>query len=62
MTKWWQFRKRRHCPHVSLLGIYGDEINHTSGGRRNFCLDCGRLLDGPVSISRDRKPSPGTLW
>lgn len=49
-----QFIQRKHCPHVNLRGIYGDEINHTPGYRRNQCRDCGRLLDGPVSISRER--------
>lgn len=52
--RWWQFLKRRHCPHVRVQGIYGDAINHTPGFRRNYCLDCGRLLDGPVSISVQR--------
>lgn len=56
--KWWHFSKRRHCPHVRLRGIYGDEINHTPGYRRNECLDCGRLLDGPVSISVSRRDTP----
>lgn len=46
--------RRKHCPHVRLRGIYGDEINHTPGYRRNQCLDCGRLLDGPVSIAVSR--------
>lgn len=54
MIKWWQFRKRRHCPHVSVRGIYGDAILHTPGYRRNVCMDCGRLLDGPVSIAAER--------
>lgn len=52
--RWWQISRRRHCPHVHVRGIYGDAINHTPGYRRNRCLDCGRLLDGPVSISVDR--------
>lgn len=46
--KWWQFRKRRHCPHVHVRGVYGDEIIHTPGYRRIQCLNCGRLLDGPA--------------
>lgn len=41
---------RRHCPHSRVRGIFGDEINHTAGYRRNKCVDCGRLLDGPVLI------------
>lgn len=53
--KWWEFSKRRHCPHVHVRGIYGDEINHTPGYRRNQCLTCGRLLDGPVQISIERR-------
>lgn len=39
------------CPHVAIRGIFGDEINHTPGFRRLQCLDCGRHLDGPVSLS-----------
>lgn len=42
---------RRHCPHMDIRGIYGDEINHTPGCRRLQCMDCGRLLDGPASIA-----------
>lgn len=49
MKRW----KRLHCPHSNVRGIYGDEINHTPGFRRNECLDCERLLDGPVIMSRD---------
>ena len=37
------------CPHVRISGIYGDEINHC-GGYRLSCDDCGRLLDGAVSL------------
>lgn len=47
------WRRRRHCPHVNVDGIYGDEINHV-GGYRLVCADCGRYLDGPVSIAVDR--------
>lgn len=54
--RWWQIRKRLHCPHNQLRGIYGDRINHTPGFRRNECMDCGSLLDGPVSISESRRP------
>ena len=42
------------CPHVHISGIYGDEINHC-GGHRLSCDDCGRLLDGAVSLA---KPAP----
>lgn len=42
----------RRCPHVNLRGIYGDEINATPRGYRLQCRDCGRLLDGPVSLAR----------
>lgn len=45
---------RRHCPHVDVRGIYGDEINHTPGNFRMQCRGCGRYLDGPVSISVER--------
>lgn len=41
---------RRRCPHASLAGIYGDEINHV-GGWRLLCRDCWRYLDGPVSLA-----------
>ena len=42
------------CPHVHISGIYGDEINHC-GGYRLSCDDCGRLLDGAVSLAN---PAP----
>lgn len=43
--------KKNRCPHSTLRGIYGDEINRTPGFRRLECLDCRTLLDGPVSLS-----------
>ena len=54
MSKWWQFRKRSQCPHVDVHGIYGDAIAYF-GYVRNHCHDCGKLLDGPVSISVARQ-------
>ena len=39
------------CPHVRTVGIYGDRINYTPKGRRLRCLDCGRDLDGPVTLA-----------
>lgn len=50
MIRWWQFRKRAACPHSRLRGIYGDEII-AAGWKRLSCLDCGRLLDGPVALA-----------
>lgn len=44
-------RKWRRCPHVRIRGIHGDEINYTPKFRRLECLDCGRHLDGPVSLA-----------
>ena len=44
-------RDRKHCPHIHVRGIYGDEITRTPGWRRNQCLDCGQHLDGPVLVS-----------
>lgn len=38
-------RKRRHCPHLRTVGIYGDEIIHC-GYFRLRCLDCGQRLRG----------------
>ena len=43
------------CPHVRISGIYGDEINHC-GGYRLSCDDCGRLLDGAVSLANPAPP------
>lgn len=45
-----RIRSWRRCPHASIRGIYGDEINHSAGYRLE-CEDCGRLLDGPVSLA-----------
>lgn len=50
-----QRRRRRHCPHARLRGIYGDEINRTPGGQRLCCLHCGALLDGPVAMAAARR-------
>lgn len=43
----------RHCPHVHVVGIYGDAIIY-NGWYRLWCRDCGIYLDGPVSIAKDR--------
>lgn len=53
VIRWWEFRRRYHCPHERLDGIYGDAIQYF-GWRRNLCADCGKTLDGPVSISQSR--------
>lgn len=45
-------RRSRRCPHTTIHGIYGDAINHY--GARLVCADCGRLLDGPVSLAGTR--------
>ena len=42
--------KWRRCPHVTTVGIYGDRILFTPKWRRLHCVDCGRDLDGPVSL------------
>lgn len=42
------------CPHSRLQGIYGDMVNQV-GGWRLRCLDCKRLLDGPVSLAESRR-------
>ena len=44
-------RAWRRCPHASLRGIYGDQQIAHYGGHRLICTDCGRLLDGPVSLA-----------
>jgi hypothetical protein len=55
MNGWWSRRSaRRHCPHSDLIGIYGDLVNAV-GGWRLRCADCGRYLDGPVSLANSRK-------
>lgn len=48
--------QRRRCPHVDVRAIYGDEIIFgTPKWNRLQCRDCGRFLDGPVSIAVDRQ-------
>ena len=47
-------RKRKHCPHQHLLGIYGDQILFF-GGYRLYCRDCRQLLDGPVTLADERR-------
>lgn len=49
------------CPHVRIRGIFGDEINHTPGYRRLVCMDCGRLLDGPVRYATHQYDPFGRL-
>lgn len=44
---------RRRCPHQTLTGIYGDAIR-AHGGLRLWCVDCGRALDGPVTLAELR--------
>jgi hypothetical protein len=48
------WRQRCACPHSRLRGIYGDEII-AAGFKRLRCLDCGRLLDGPVRLAESRR-------
>lgn len=45
--------RRNRCPHENLYGVYGDQI-HRSLGTRLVCGDCGRYLNGPVSLARER--------
>ena len=55
-VKWLTDRRRRkHCPHSRLRGIYGDEINRTPGFRRLICRDCCTPLDGPVALAESRR-------
>ena len=49
-----RMRQRRHCAHSRLRPIYGDEINFV-GGWRLWCRDCGRFIDGPVSLAAMRE-------
>lgn len=51
MISAWRIKARWHCPHERKRGIFGDEINYAPGFRRLACLDCGRFLDGPVSLA-----------
>lgn len=61
MIRWWEFRKRSRCPHVNVRGIYGDEIIFaTPNWNRIQCLDCGKFLDGPVSIAVARQSQVGS--
>jgi hypothetical protein len=47
-----RFGWRSRCPHVRIRGIWGDEIIFASPRySRLQCLDCGRHLDGPVSLA-----------
>ena len=46
-------RRRRHCVHRSLEGIYGDMIIAV-GGYRLRCTECRALLDGPVELAARR--------
>lgn len=46
-------RDRKRCPHSRLEGIYGDAVRFNAWYRLR-CLDCGRLLDGPVRLARMR--------
>ena len=47
-------RLLNRCPPLNLRGIYGDEINHRNGYRL-ICRDCGRLLEGPVSVATRKR-------
>jgi hypothetical protein len=45
-------RRRAHCPHMHLRGIFGEQIR-VVGGWRLECLDCGQYLEGPVSLASE---------
>ena len=51
--RWWN---RNRCPHVVIYGLYGDVVNVFAKGRRLFCPDCRRFLDGPVSLPTEVFP------
>lgn len=53
--RWWSFIRRRHCPHVDVMGIYGPQVRRTRGHRQMWCRRCGRVLDGPVQLAEDRR-------
>ena len=53
MNRYWgRIEKRRHCPHLELMAIFG---------RRKMvrfrCLNCGKGMDGPV-LQRITLPTP----
>lgn len=52
---WWALVRKRHCPHVDVMGVYGVRVGRTRGRRRMWCRRCRRLLDGPVELSEDRR-------
>jgi hypothetical protein len=54
-TKKYRWYNRHRCPHTSLRGIYGDEINHTPHFSRLQCHNCYRFLDGPVWLAESRR-------
>jgi len=41
------------CPHANIRGVYGDEIIFAANWRRLQCIDCGRYLDGPLSLANN---------
>ena len=47
---------RSRCPHSNLRPIYGDEIIFaTPKFSRLQCRNCGKYLDGPVSLAYTTK-------
>jgi hypothetical protein len=46
---WWQWRKRRACPHPRRRCIHGDEII-AAGYKRSRCMRCGKLFDDLPAI------------
>ena len=49
---------RNRCPHSNLRPIYGDEIIFaTPKFSRLQCRNCGKYLDGPVSLAYTTKPT-----
>lgn len=51
---WFGRNAKRHCPHSTLQGIFGDGVV-ACGGWRLFCEDCGSYLAGPVELARYRR-------
>lgn len=47
---WFGRTAKKRCPHANKVGIYGDLI-YVVGPYRLHCEDCGRYLDGHVSLA-----------
>lgn len=49
-------KRKKHCPHSTLIAIPKRLSETAPGGRCLLCQDCHSFLDGPVWLADQRRP------